>query len=104
MQAAMLAVAVIQNARIPLFFDYGASNFALVIRRNLCYTTPNTMAERNGPDTLRERISAYASDPFFDPEQKMSEWIRRTTQQVFKLSADITARKRHVITQNHNRK
>ena len=75
------------------FFDYGAPNFALVIRRNLCYTTPNTMAERNGPDTLRKRNSACASDPFFDPEQKMSEWIGWTTYQFFILFADTTAQK-----------
>ena len=77
-----------------LFFDYGTPNFALVIRRNLCYTTPNTMGERNGPDTLRKRNSACASDPFFDPEQKMSEWIGWTTYQFFKLFADTTARNR----------
>ncbi len=40
------------------------------------YTTPNTMAKRNGPDTLRERISACASDPFFDSEQKMERGLQ----------------------------
>ncbi len=34
------------------------------------------------------------SDPFFNPEQKMSERIGWTTYQFFKLFADTTARNR----------